>query len=1289
MVKQNDVFQYRKNRLATFTDGAKVGNSRTLRKWSLKLLDINILADSGFYYTPTKSYPHQITCFWCGKKEKNVEETTSIVSLHLINNPACPYSLIISNLKHFIMASNKSTFWQNLTASKSVPNSIIHPHSEESINLRRSTFKKLWKLDTQEECKVSSENLAQAGFYYSPVEPGSDRVICMYCDCPLEDWEPMDDPLQEHKNNSFAYCYFLDTIGKEMHNKEIHEKENHEREIHEKENHEKETHNKEKHEAEDTEFEKEENDRRSPLIDLSELSRLLGPSTPKSESAKGSPLEKPQDNTNILSDLGVRGLESPSTDRHPRLLSIKSRLSPHLSFDAFDFSIDDLENQNQGTIFKNFSSQRKYIRKTKKDAIYNTNNIGKKSPNNLLTGKMSDINIKSELKSSDSEPESVNSSSITKPNDVFSRKNGSFILNSEIENSEDAGGGEVDTENGTSSLNIVDSDSEYTLSADSSDIQASGSEKEDVLSIKTDSRRTKRRKTDNSKHAHSKRLKSQFSDDMDLDQAQLEQILNSPKKGRKMKVLKSTEDTTTTPALFDLSNQNIGDYDESNISFLEKDVHPIDKEPVPIKLNTSGATKVNTPAVKESTAMEAAMEKSTPTGEISSNEVRIEASEVVAQLLPTHITETADQGHSSTLSEQLMRKSSPEVSLGNVQGSNAISMNDPLPNDANELKNSPEKSNPVGKIEENEGLRLNVNEISDVSSLGKHQQKDSKVSSNDTDSDLELSSPTNAKDSSHLENLGQKSVSKDMVGDAEPVVSPQKTIASPNDHAISERHENVATVASEECASRRIAELIPNSVNNGTTLEEENHFNGLRLRSSAGDDKVGETEIFKHAGTSINTVEGKSINAGTENPTIEKTSVALENERVSGNDEKSKSNTEKNSLSQQNKPTEAEIHTDGGGNHNYYSAVDIRQSIKEELRKELKEQLKKELREEIQRELLEEIRSTSPEFTKDTRQDTPEVAKSEDSTRYRERHYSSKKGSEGSKALSIADGEESEFPNIAFSPTSYQTYVNDLEQISKELSATNEGEPDVNNDVSQIEDSASGLPELLSIQGEVSTEIVKEEQANAEHKSDAPSITSPLAQGSTFSDHENETPPLDKHTRIETHKLDIRDLESSPQIAVRGERGSVTRMSSDQWSETRIIFKETNTEPKYDLVEKSATDRNRLAQEAKLNMEAKCLRTISLHDVVSEMQALADTIDYLAEVAATKQELHDDSEGLITQFIGAMPEEEECMAVKEWMLHNASTCGRTVREIAGKLIRAYEEQFEELIHQVEELETTD
>ncbi|OVF10703.1 hypothetical protein A9F13_01g01056 [Clavispora lusitaniae] len=106
-------------------------------------------------------------------------------------------------------------------------------------------------------------------------------------------------------------------------------------------------------------------------------------------------------------------------------------------------------------------------------------------------------------------------------------------------------------------------------------------------------------------------------------------------------------------------------------------------------------------------------------------------------------------------------------------------------------------------------------------------------------------------------------------------------------------------------------------------------------------------------------------------------------------------------------------------------------------------------------------------------------------------------------------------------------------------------------------------------------------------------------------------------------------------------------------------------------------------------MEAKSLRTISLHDVVSEMQALADTIDYLAEVAATKQELHDDSEGLITQFIAAMPEEEECMAVKEWMLHNASTCGRTVREIAGKLIRAYEEQFEELIHQVEELETTD
>ena len=79
------------------------------------------------------------------------------------------------------------------------PKKPIHPEYA-SYDARLNTFSTWPKFMLQ-----TKEQLADAGFYYTGK---SDQTICYYCGCGLKDWEPEDNPWEQHAK-WYSKCYYL------------------------------------------------------------------------------------------------------------------------------------------------------------------------------------------------------------------------------------------------------------------------------------------------------------------------------------------------------------------------------------------------------------------------------------------------------------------------------------------------------------------------------------------------------------------------------------------------------------------------------------------------------------------------------------------------------------------------------------------------------------------------------------------------------------------------------------------------------------------------------------------------------------------------------------------------------------------------------------------------------------------------------------------------------------------------------------------------------------------------
>ncbi|KAK7680893.1 hypothetical protein QCA50_015942 [Cerrena zonata] len=131
------------------------------------------------------------------------------------------------------------------------------------------------------------------------------------------------------------------------------------------------------------------------------------------------------------------------------------------------------------------------------------------------------------------------------------------------------------------------------------------------------------------------------------------------------------------------------------------------------------------------------------------------------------------------------------------------------------------------------------------------------------------------------------------------------------------------------------------------------------------------------------------------------------------------------------------------------------------------------------------------------------------------------------------------------------------------------------------------------------------------------------------------------------------------------ERQEVPALASDSTVKSRnLSFDHQNLFG----VESSTPEKRKEPSQPPKNIKPKRF-TLELFE--DELLTMSDTVKYLESLPTSKYGLYNDIEGEITDFIAAMPEEEENMTIEEWLRHNASSCANTVRDVGNKMINSY------------------
>lgn len=1276
---ETDALQYRTKRLETFTEGVKIGNSKTAKQWTLALVDVNHLADLGFYYSPTRKFPNQITCFWCGKKEKNLEAVLSVTEFHMSNSPQCPYALIASNLEKFVMDSDKETFWQRLAKSGTAPASVLHPHSIPSTQLRQSTFKKLWKYDKRRKCKVTSRGLAKAGFYYSPLDTSSDRVICMYCDCPLEEWDSSDDPLEEHKNNSFTYCYFLETIGKEP--------------------------------LEIAEFAKE---------------TLVDPKVSQGDIQSDADDQDRNTFENSINESPMNLSIQPQPSGTPSPTVTHKRTTPS-NFDAFDFSVEDLENHELATIFNN-----KKVQDKKPPRRYLKRSELQKFPAVKEKARLADSGMSLVLEINQTPDAGENGEKEDISNDLAIEMHGqdaiddlSFQQSHAVSYPHDDS---KSTEVIVSSLTTKEPTSKVPSYSDSFDLSVSENEEvseftpsfsSSTLSPKKKlDTETKKRKISLSRAelAKKKRQKSLFSDDDDLglNQAQLEEILNSPRKERKMKVIKANVEASPAPAIYDMSNQNIGDYEEENISFLEKNIQvKTDKANTKYfaesKIEIHKTAKVITDKQKEKRTVKKSLQDQlddmVKDNSRTIRKRRLNTPEKVEFESPK-IQQRVDEASVSEVSGGFPTTSTPTKEFADEVKS---TQNFDFPKDADVLI-----QNKATNLAEENGsvpfLEPPTHNISDVSDeIGKVNNKSETEDSFSASTSLISEFPDGDKTESKKTNT---TLSKDC----------ESSLSDQDMNNVQEKAEDELKECSPEApgSSMKFMSSIPETAVENESLEapsvelskthiefdekEVNFQNTTRKKRSEFDDSISgeENDVEPVLDVVINDEKKTLDNPRAKNQGIEEMEVDI-----------NELEKEEPMVDDANSADEAEVVRD---------RVEVADKhVSDESRLDDEEVAEK----------MSPNRSRAKEKTED------EKIKESDDENVPESTFN------------VED--QSEIKNVVFSPFSYHEYVKDMRDMEKEfdqvsvLEETRDAKHDyktfdASSGPSVIEESVSELPILSSgspFKGSkrpnhtAGDDIENKEQGGDDVNASLEETDVVKATGED-DDHGSEKPSRELSRYMRSRVDSYGDKSLSPPSKIIAERRfpissprKLMASSVGDFEEQRDLIHNSMQRLSFTDIEASTPQKKLLIisqdveEEEKPIEEQKALDTqdygngvkeqesienhgtfqtkstgvklpqLKLENVAMEIQTLLETIEYLSEVSATQRELHNDAEGLLTQFIAAMPEEEESMSIREWMQHNAATCGRTVRDISERIIQSYEESFDQVIEYIKKMDTWD
>lgn len=135
------------------------------------------LVKSGFYRT--KCFDN-VVCCGCGWESGDVKLSLNHINIvHKLSNPDCE------------MSKNFTLDFKNYSKMKSSVNKIE--------NVMRETFLAYPKAYPE------TEKMVQAGFYYTGID---DATTCVSCGLMLDQWNPNEDPYEEHKKAS-PFCDLL------------------------------------------------------------------------------------------------------------------------------------------------------------------------------------------------------------------------------------------------------------------------------------------------------------------------------------------------------------------------------------------------------------------------------------------------------------------------------------------------------------------------------------------------------------------------------------------------------------------------------------------------------------------------------------------------------------------------------------------------------------------------------------------------------------------------------------------------------------------------------------------------------------------------------------------------------------------------------------------------------------------------------------------------------------------------------------------------------------------------
>ncbi|XP_069104535.1 baculoviral IAP repeat-containing protein 7-like [Argopecten irradians] len=201
------VLRYERNRLETY------------RKWpATSPVNSRDLARSGFYYTGSED---RVQCIYCRGILKGWDPGDVVHIEHRNKFPRCPFILgmDVGNIPYTPNQSStavSNTINQNSRFSQQAPSQMEalgintdrpkFPHY--AIESSRLASFRNWPTYKHQ----TPELLSKAGFFYANF---GDNVKCFYCDGGLKNWEPGDNPWEEHAR-WFPKCPFVRSVKGEV-----------------------------------------------------------------------------------------------------------------------------------------------------------------------------------------------------------------------------------------------------------------------------------------------------------------------------------------------------------------------------------------------------------------------------------------------------------------------------------------------------------------------------------------------------------------------------------------------------------------------------------------------------------------------------------------------------------------------------------------------------------------------------------------------------------------------------------------------------------------------------------------------------------------------------------------------------------------------------------------------------------------------------------------------------------------------------------------------------------------